>query len=79
MTTEIPTVMRTDKKSLKEKWWQILDTWKIGVIPLPLFVLCGGLIAIECLNGRLSSDIVVMIATLAFSALPAVNSESVYR
>ncbi|WP_051150907.1 2-hydroxycarboxylate transporter family protein [Tatumella saanichensis] len=66
MTTEIPTVMRTDKKSLKEKWWQILDTWKIGVIPLPLFVLCGGLIAIECLNGRLSSDIVVMIATLAF-------------
>jgi len=66
MTTEIPTVMRTDKKSLKEKWWQILDTWKIGVIPLPLFVLCGGLIAIECLNGQLSSDIVVMIATLAF-------------
>ena len=66
MTTEIPTVIHSDKKSFKEKWWQILDTWKIGVIPLPLFVLSGVLIAIECLNGRLSSDIVVMIATLAF-------------
>ena len=66
MTTETPTTMSTDKKSFKEKWWQILDTWKIGVIPLPLFVLSGVLIAIECLNGRLSSDIVVMIATLAF-------------
>lgn len=66
MTIETPTAPSHGQKSLKEKWWQILDNWKIGVIPLPLFVLGGLLIAIECLNDRLSSDIVVMIATLAF-------------
>ncbi|SIR53214.1 Na+/citrate or Na+/malate symporter [Aeromonas sp. RU39B] len=52
--------------TLKEKWWQIMDSWKVGVIPLPLFLLAGALIAIDCLNGKLPSDIVVMVATLAF-------------
>ncbi|EKY3194760.1 2-hydroxycarboxylate transporter family protein [Cronobacter turicensis] len=52
--------------SLKEKWWHIMDSWKIGIIPLPLFVLSGALIAIDCLSGKLPSDIVVMVATLAF-------------
>ena len=59
-------VSTPEKKSLKEKWWYILDTWKIGIIPLPLFILCGVLLAIDCLQGQLSSDIVVMVATLAF-------------
>lgn len=39
---------------------------KIGIIPLPLFVLAGALIAIDCLGGKLPSDIVVMVATTAF-------------
>lgn len=43
-----------------------MDTWKIGIIPLPLFLLSGALIAIDCLGGKLPSDIVVMVATLAF-------------
>ncbi len=59
-------VSTPEKKSLKEKWWYILDTWKIGIIPLPLFILCGVLITIDCLTGQLASDIVVMVATLAF-------------
>jgi len=54
------------KTSLKEKWWRIMDTWKVGIIPLPLFLLAGVLIAIDCLDGSLPSDIVVMVATLAF-------------
>lgn len=54
------------KTSLKEKWWHILDTYKVGIIPVPLFVLAGVLIGIDCLNGKLPSDIVVMVATLAF-------------
>ncbi|ANE77191.1 2-hydroxycarboxylate transporter family protein [Dickeya solani] len=54
------------KVSLKERWWHILDNYKIGVIPLPLFVLAGVLITLECLEGKLPSDIVVMVATLAF-------------
>mgnify|MGYP003773776211 CR=1 FL=1 len=52
--------------SRSEKWWQIMDTYKIGIIPLPLFVLAGALILIDCLAGKLPSDIVVMVATLAF-------------
>ncbi|MFP1725146.1 2-hydroxycarboxylate transporter family protein [Lonsdalea quercina] len=54
------------KRSLKEKWWYVLDTYKIGIIPLPLFLLIGLLIALDCLDGKLPSDIVVMVATLAF-------------
>ncbi|MGM3174146.1 2-hydroxycarboxylate transporter family protein [Dickeya lacustris] len=52
--------------SLKEKWWHVLDNYKIGVIPVPLFILAGLLIALDCLEGKLPSDIVVMVATLAF-------------
>ncbi|MCX8964831.1 hypothetical protein EHW66_07360 [Erwinia psidii] len=53
------------RPSFKARWWHIMDTWKVGIIPLPLFVLAGVLITIDCLGG-LPSDIVVMIATLAF-------------
>lgn len=66
-TYSVPAVSSPAKQlSLKEKWWHILDTWKIGIIPLPLFVLAGVLIAIDCLDGKLPSDILVMVATLAF-------------
>src|SRR5690606_13795286 len=54
------------RTSIKERWWNIMDTWKVGIIPLPLFVLAGALIAIDCMGGKLPSDIVVMVATLAF-------------
>jgi CCS family citrate carrier protein len=53
-------------RSFKDTWWNILDNYKIGVIPLPLFILAGALIAVDCLNGKLPADIVVMVATLAF-------------
>lgn len=62
----IPEPIDINKPSMKERWWHILDSWKVGIIPLPLFVLAGALIAIDCLGGKLPSDIVVMVATLAF-------------
>ncbi|MEA9391928.1 2-hydroxycarboxylate transporter family protein [Acerihabitans sp. TG2] len=70
-TTDDSYIVVTDtvnvkKIPLKEKWWHILDNWKIGIIPLPMFVLAGVLIGIDCLSGKLPSDIVVMVATLAF-------------
>jgi len=58
--------INTPKAPLKQRWWHILDNWKVGIIPLPLFLLAGGLIALDCLGGKLPSDIVVMVATLAF-------------
>ncbi|MES4614339.1 MAG: 2-hydroxycarboxylate transporter family protein [Ewingella sp.] len=56
----------TPAVSTKERWWHILDNYKIGIIPLPFFLLAGVLILLDCLNGKLPSDIVVMVATLAF-------------
>ena len=61
--------INTPKPALKQRWWHILDNWKVGIIPLPLFLLAGGLIALDCLGGKLPSDIVVMVATLAFFGL----------
>ncbi|HBD3289766.1 TPA: 2-hydroxycarboxylate transporter family protein [Citrobacter koseri] len=58
--------LNIQRLSLKERWWHIMDTWKIGIIPLPMFLWAGALIAIDCLGGKLPSDIVVMVATLAF-------------
>lgn len=58
--------INTPKAPLKQRWWHILDNWKVGIVPLPLFLLAGGLIALDCLGGKLPSDIVVMVATLAF-------------
>lgn len=56
----------TPKTTLKQRWWHIMDNWKVGIVPLPLFLLAGGLIALDCLGGKLPSDIVVMVATTAF-------------
>lgn len=53
----------TPKTTLKQRWWHIMDNWKVGIVPLPLFLLAGGLIALDCLGGKLPSDIVVMVAT----------------
>ncbi|EPG4209126.1 2-hydroxycarboxylate transporter family protein [Klebsiella michiganensis] len=58
--------INTPKPAFKQRWWHILDNWKVGIIPQPLFLLAGGLIALDCLGGKLPSDIVVMVATLAF-------------
>ena len=63
---DAPGALNTKSVSLRERWWYIMDTWKVGIIPLPLFILAGVLIAIDCLGGKLPSDIVVMVATLAF-------------
>lgn len=47
-------------------WWRIFD-FKIGIVPLPIYVLLVALIAafVHLGNGKLSSDILVSIAILA--------------
>ena len=48
-------------------WWKLMDDFKIGVIPLPLFIIAGMLIFAEVLvTGKLPSEIVVMVVTCAF-------------
>ncbi|MFT4271162.1 MAG: 2-hydroxycarboxylate transporter family protein [Pantoea sp.] len=51
---------------IRHRWWYVMDNWKVGIIPLPLFVLAGALITFECVSGKLPSDIVVMVTTMAF-------------
>ena len=63
----------TPKTTLKQRWWHIMDNWKVGIVPLPLFLLAGGLIALDCLGGKLPSDIVVMVATTLSLASPAAS------
>ena len=70
--------MRTEEESVsslyEEKqnkwpynWWRLMDNYKIGVIPLPLFIIAGILIFAEVLvTGKLPSEIVVMVVTCAF-------------
>ena len=63
----------TPKTTLKQRWWHIMDNWKVGIVPLPLFLLAGGLIALDCLGGKLPSDIVVMVATRLSLVSPAAS------
>jgi Na+/citrate or Na+/malate symporter len=47
-------------------WWRVMDA-KIGVVPVPLFVLAGILIAAMCgTKGGLTNELTVMVVTLAF-------------
>lgn len=55
------------KKSWSECWWHLLDNYKVGIIPLPFFIISGILIFTEVMVAdKLPSDIVVMIVTCAF-------------
>ena len=55
------------KETWQEKFWKFTDKYKIGVIPLPLFIVCGVLIFLMiAVTGKLPADIVVMVATCAF-------------
>lgn len=62
------TVAKTNKQPFWPLgWWQWMDNYKVGVIPLPFFIIAGILIFAEVLvSGQLPSDIVVMIVTCAF-------------
>ena len=45
-------------------WWKLMDL-RIGVIPLPVYVICVGVLAYFLIKGKLPSEINVAIAVLA--------------
>lgn len=58
---------QTKEKFWPTGWWYWLDNYKVGIIPLPFFVLAGLLIFLEIeTTGKLPSEIVVMIVTCTF-------------
>ncbi|MBU6445341.1 MAG: hypothetical protein KGR48_15680, partial [Alphaproteobacteria bacterium] len=46
------------------KWWAIVD-FRIGIVPLPVFVGILGLVAAFVRNGHVPSDILTNMAVLA--------------
>jgi CCS family citrate carrier protein len=70
-------ISKTDKNTIVQDgqkqafwpygWWKLMDNYKVGVIPLPFFIIAGCLVLGEVyLNDKLPSDIVVMVVTCAF-------------
>src|SRR5450432_4014303 len=45
-------------------WWSIVD-YKIGIVPLPIFVVLFGVIAGFALTGKVPSDILMAIVLLS--------------
>src|SRR5437773_105618 len=48
-----------------EGWWKLME-YRIGIIPLPVFILMGALIAGFVATGRMSSEISMAIVVFAF-------------
>lgn len=56
----------TGQKFWPHGWWRLMEA-KVGVIPLPLFVLAGVLVlALASTKGGLTNELTVMAVTLAF-------------
>lgn len=47
-----------------EGWWRLME-WRIGVVPLPVYLIAAGVIAYFVLQGKLPTEINVAIAVLA--------------
>jgi malate:Na+ symporter len=61
-----PTGDRPDKPAFwPQGWWRLME-YRIGVIPLPIYVLAGGLIAGLVATGKLPNEISVAIVMFAF-------------
>ena len=46
-----------------EGWWRLME-WRIGVVPLPVYIIAAGIIAYFVLQGKLPTEINVAIAVL---------------
>jgi hypothetical protein len=59
-------------------WWSIVD-YKIGIIPLPIYLILFAVIAGFALTGKVPSDILMSIVLLSMAASPAPNWASAFR
>jgi Na+/citrate or Na+/malate symporter len=55
----------TTEKFWPHGWWKIFDI-KVGIIPLPLFLMAAILITALCLTGELPSQLTTMVVVLGF-------------
>ena len=64
-TSELSLSNASNEKFWPNGWWKLFDL-KVGIIPLPLFVLAAALIAGLCITGELPSQITTMVVVLGF-------------
>jgi len=62
--TAAPITAPASRRFWPEGWWRVIDM-KIGIIPLPVYVILAGLIAILVQEGEIKPDGPTMIAVLA--------------
>lgn len=67
-TTDVPTIDKTTTSAMEpfwpNRWWKLMET-RIGVVPLPIYLLLVALIAAFVYLGGLPAEINVTIAVLA--------------
>jgi malate:Na+ symporter len=64
-TLSPPAVLKPHKGFWPEGWWKLME-FRIGIIPLPIYVLAGALIAGLVATGKLPNEISVAIVMFAF-------------
>jgi malate:Na+ symporter len=64
VNTTVPVVQGKTKAFWPERWWAIVD-YKIGIIPLPIFLLLFLVIGAFALTGKVPSDILMAIVLLS--------------
>lgn len=64
-TLSPPAVSTTHKGFWPEGWWKLME-FRIGIIPLPIYVLAGALIAGLVATGKLPNEISLAIVMFAF-------------
>src|SRR5262249_56209725 len=60
---DIPWAAPARKRSWPYGWWRLLDV-RIGIVPLPIYLILAGLIAAFLALGKLPNEICMMIAVL---------------
>lgn len=64
-TSDLSLSNGTAEKFWPHGWWKIFDI-KIGIIPVPLFLMAAALITALCLTGDLPSQMTTMVVVLGF-------------
>jgi malate:Na+ symporter len=60
----IPKEGAAPHKFWPERWWALMD-WRIGVLPLPVYLVCLGVVAYFVAQGKLPAEINVAMVVLA--------------
>ena len=63
LVTSVPP--KTSTRFWPEGWWKLME-FRIGIIPLPVFIVMGALIAGFVVTGKISSEISMAIVVFSF-------------